>query len=113
MDITALLITAGIPSAITGALIWMLERRISQAENKRQAKIEEQERARQEMMLCILDSVNASIGLAEATAKALERTPSIDCNGDMHEALEHVQNQKRKQKAFLTRAGVNSIYEIE
>lgn len=111
MDITALLITAGIPSAFTGLAVWLLQRQITKTEIKRQKQQEQREKERQEMMLCILDSVNASIGLAEATAKALERTPSIDCNGDMHNALEHAQKEKRKQKEFLKTLGVMRIYE--
>lgn len=116
MDMTPIIIAAGIPSAITGLGIWWLQSKITKTEKarekeaeKRERALEERERERTELMTHILTSVNASIALGEATAKAVERIPDAHCNGDMHAALEYATNIKHKQKEFLTKQGVEHI----
>ena len=49
--------------------------------------------------------------LGEATARAVQRIPDANCNGDMHQALDYVANVQRKQKDFLMELGIHSIYE--
>lgn len=118
MDITAIIIAASIPSAITGFCFWLIERNIKKQDKKReaeeQAKREDEdrrERLRQQQELFIVRGVNAAIALGEATAKAVQRIPDAHCNGDMHAALEYAAKVKHEQKDFLTEQGVNSIYE--
>lgn len=53
----------------------------------------------------------AAIALGEATAKAVQRIPDANCNGDMHDALNYAANIKHKQKDFLTKQGIHALYD--
>lgn len=118
MDITAIIIAASIPSAITGFCFWLIERSIKKRDAKHEAIEQTQrededkrEKLRQQQELFLVRGVNAAIALGEATAKAVQRIPDTHCNGDMHAALEYAAKVKHEQKDFLTKQGVNSIYE--
>lgn len=76
--------------------------------NKKQDK---RETARQKNELLISKSVEASLSLAIATAKAVKRIPDAKCNGDMDSALRNAQDAKREHRAFLQEQGIKSIYE--
>lgn len=117
MNMTAIILAMSIPSAVTGFCFWVLERRIQQSDlkkesdrAKRQREQAEKERLRDEMQYLVIQSVNASLALSEATAKAVERIPDAHCNGDMKEALEYAQEVKHAQKEFLTKEGIKGIY---
>lgn len=116
LNITTLLIAMSIPSAITGFCFWLLERKIKLRDDeekaervKRQKEIDERDKKRREYELCQLNMIAASIALAEATAKAVERIPDAHCNGDMHRALEYAEKVKNDQKDFLREQAVNSM----
>ena len=118
--IWAFIAAMGIPSAVTGLGIFWLQGQMTKAEKKREkeeekreAILQEKEEARQKLMLNILTSVNASIALGEATARAVERIPDANCNGDMHAALEYATSVKHQQKDYLTELGIKNIYEGE
>ena len=118
MDITAIIIAASIPSAVTGFCFWLIERNIKKQDEKREAveraqreDEDEREKLRQQQEFFLVRGVNAAIALGEATAKAVQRIPDTHCNGDMHAALEYAAKVKHEQKDFLTKQGVNSIYE--
>ena len=73
---TAIVIAASIPSAITGFCFWLIEQNIQKRAEKerkereaRQAKVDERERAREQSELCIINCINASLALGEATAR--------------------------------------------
>ena len=85
MDLFSLAIAIGIPSAITGFCFWCLE-------------------------LCIINCINASLALGEATAKAVQRIPDAKCNGDMHAALDYAQKVKHEQKDFLNSQALHQLY---
>ena len=117
MDITAIILAMSIPSAVTGFCFWILERRISQRDQqkefdraRRRQEQAEKERLRDEMQYLLIQSVNASLALSEATAKAVERIPDAHCNGDMAAALAYATEVKHKQKEFLTKEGIKGIY---
>ena len=40
-----------------------------------------------------------------------QRIPDAHCNGDMHAALDYAAKVKHEQKDFLTKQGIESIYE--
>lgn len=118
MDVTAIIIAASIPSAITGFCFWLIERNIKKQDKKREAEeearhedMERRENLRQQQEFYLVQGVNAAIALGEATAKAVQRIPDAHCNGDMHAALEYASKVKHAQKAFLAKQGINSIYE--
>lgn len=82
---------------------------LQEAEDKKHR--EEQEKAREQMMVKLLQSVNASIALAEATARAVQRIPDAHCNGDMHDALAYAIRVKHDTKDFMTQQGVHAMWE--
>ena len=93
----------GIPSAIMGLIVWKLERKIA----ARDKRAEEQK----DFFLLMVQSTGAAIALGEATAKAVQRIPDANCNGDMHDALNYAANIKHKQKDFLTKQGIHALYD--
>lgn len=103
--ILAVAAAAGIPSAVVGFLVWSMQRKIVKQEQAREAK----ERDREELEICLIESVNATMALSEATAKAVQRIPDAHCNGDMHAALAYEEGVKHKQRDFLMKKGVHSI----
>ena len=114
----AFILALGIPSALTGFLVWNFERKIAKREAKREKEQEERhkkeaerEKAREELQILTIQGVSAAIALGEATAKAVQRIPDAHCNGDMHDALNYVVKIKHKQKDFLTRMGIASVVE--
>lgn len=116
-DFSQLFMLTGIPSAVTAFCFWLVERKIkkrdekySESQKKKQEKMEQKEKIREESQYLLLQSVNAAIALAEATAKAVQRIPDAHCNGDMHAALEYAKEVKHEQKEFLARQGIHNIY---
>lgn len=114
----AFILALGIPSALTGFLVWNFERKIAKREAKREKEQEERhkkeaerEKAREELQILTIQGVSAAIALGEATAKAVQCIPDAHCNGDMHDALNYAIKIKHKQKDFLTRMGIASVVE--
>lgn len=107
--IKTLLLQAGLPTAVLGLGIWILERRIGRILDKRQKIQDEREQKHRQYELCQLNMTIASMALAEATAKAVERIPDAHCNGDMHAALEYAQKVKAEQKEFLRQQAIESL----
>lgn len=112
------IIIAVIPSAVTAFCFWLVEHQIQKAEAKREKAeaarreaAEEREKQLQQFEIALLDSVNASIALGEATARAVERIPDAKCNGDMHAALEYATKVKHKQRDFLTAQGIAALFD--
>lgn len=100
-----LIVAMGIPSAITGLLVWWLKRYIDKRETERQ----EREKKQEELMLLIMQTSRATNVLAEATARAVQRIPDAKCNGDMTAALEEAAKIHKIEKDFLFRQGVEHI----
>lgn len=100
-----ILIAASIPSAIVTLLIWMLQRKITKNEKKRDAQNEKQEK----LQILLIDSVHATMDLSEATARAVQRIPDAHCNGDMHAALEQVERTRKREQNLLTQSGIHDI----
>ena len=101
-EIVPVLTLIAIPSALTGFAVWQLKRVIE----KNEARREEAEKSREDMEVLLIDSVNASIALGEATATALKNG---HCNGETEKALAYVRDVKHRQKDFLTRKGVENV----
>lgn len=96
----------GIPSAITGLLVWFLKRYIDKRDNIR----EYHDKNVETLMLYQIKMNRATNILAEATAKAVQRIPEAHCNGDMSQALERAQKIQEEEKEFLLERGVDSIF---
>lgn len=107
IDLLHLVSLMGIPTAITGLFFFLIERRIT----NRHKKMEAQEKAREELEIIVIQGNGAAIALAEATARAVQRIPDAHCNGDMRAALEYATKTKHAQKDFLTKQGVQALFE--
>lgn len=99
-------IAMGIPTAITGMLIWWLKRYI----DKRDRKAEEREKNTEQLMLIIMRNSRATNVLAEATARAVQRIPDAHCNGDMTAALALAEKIQKEEKDFMFDQGIKHIF---
>lgn len=97
----------GIPSAVTGFLVWWLKRHIDKKDTKR----EEKEKNTERLMLIIMKETRATNVLATATAKAVQRIPDAHCNGDMKTALERAAKIQQEEKDFIMDQGIKHIFE--
>lgn len=83
-----------------------------QADRKaRQTEIDERDNRRDQLLLTLMNDVDASLQLGEATARAVQRIPDAHCNGDMKAALEYVEEAKKKKADFLATTTIESIYQ--
>lgn len=106
MNIWEIACAAGIPSAIVGLAIYFLKKYIE----KKEAEQNAQNARLEKVMFCVVEGIDASCNLGEATAKAVARIPDAKCNGDMHAALEYSTEKRKNLTAFLTEQGVQRIF---
>ena len=109
MEITLLqlILTFGIPSAITGLGVWWFKRRVEESEKKSQ---EQQHNIEALIMMMIQSSKANQIGIT-AIARAVQRIPDAHCNGDMTAALAEMEEIQKKEKQFLMDKGIKYIFE--
>lgn len=103
--VVAFVAALGLPGALTGFLIWRLQKKIE--ERERQTK--EQEQAREDLELLNIKATLAAVTLAEATANAVARIPDTHCNGDMHSALDYATKVKHEVRDFLTQQATRAV----
>lgn len=104
---------AGVPSAITGLLVWLIKREINKRDAinaEKEARQEKREENVEKLMLMIMNTSRATNVLAEATAKAVQRIPDAQCNGDMTAALALAEKYQKEEKDFLLEQGINHIF---
>ena len=106
MNLLGFLTAMGVPTAITGLLVWWLKRHI----DKREATKEAHEKNVETFMLLIMKEARATNVLAEATARAVQRIPDAHCNGDMTAALERAAQIQEQEKEFMFDQGVQHIF---
>ncbi|MBQ9612482.1 MAG: serine/threonine protein kinase [Lachnospiraceae bacterium] len=107
--VITIVIAAGIPTAVTGFGFWLIEKKISERDERMKKDAENRDNQRKEYELSQLNMTVATMALAEATAAAVQRIPDAHCNGDMHRALDYANKIKNEQKDFLRRQAINSI----
>lgn len=107
MEIMEFFIVMGIPTAITGFLVWWLKRYMDKREKEREIR----EKNTEKLMLLIMQNTRATNVLAEATAKAVQRIPDAHCNGDMTAALEQAAKIQGEEKEFIMDQGIKHIFE--
>lgn len=100
-------IAMGIPTAITGLLVWWLKRYI----DKRDQKAEDREKNTENLIMLLVQNSRATSVLAEATARAVQRIPDARCNGDMTAALETASKIRQEEKNFMLKQGIAHIFE--
>lgn len=104
--ILAFVAAMGIPSAITGMAVWWLKKQM----DKRDAALDEKEKNTERMILLIAQNSRATYTVAEATAKAVQRIPDANCNGDMTEALTKAKKLQMEEQQFLIDQGIKRIF---
>lgn len=107
MDISSILLTFGVPSALFGIVVWYFKRSIE----KRDKRQVEQEQNIEQLMLMLMKSNRANSVLCTAIARAVQRIPDAHCNGDMTRALEVVDEYNKEEKDFLMKQGIKHIFE--
>lgn len=107
MGVWEILGLLGIPTAITGLLVWWLKRHIEKRDEERETR----EKNVEKLMLYIMQTSRATNVLAEATAKAVQRIPDAHCNGDMKHALELAEKIQNEEKDFIMDQGIKHIFE--
>lgn len=107
MEILELIMLFGIPSAITGLGVWWFKRRVEASEKKSQ---EQQQNIEALIMMIVQSSKANSIGIT-AIARAVQRIPDAQCNGDMTAALEKMEEIQQQEKQFLMNKGIKYIFE--
>lgn len=107
VDVAHLILTMGIPTAITGLLVWFFKRHL----DKRDAEKTKHEKDVEQIMIMIMQTSRATNVLAEATAKAVQRIPDAHCNGDMTAALEEASRIQKEEQKFLINRGIEHIFE--
>lgn len=105
------LVAAGIPTAVTGFLIWWFQYRIQKRDKVRDERDLAKEQAREEFEMYLVRATSSNIALSVATAKAVQRIPDAHCNGDMTAALNYVNESRHAYKDFLVKQGIHAIYE--
>lgn len=96
LNIVELIAILGLPSLLTG---WIL-RRYEKKQDKR-------EEAQKDKDVLVIQAVNASIALGEASAIALRNGK---CNGETKVALEYSTKIKHELKDFLVKQGVEHLH---
>lgn len=104
--ISAFILAMGVPSAITGIAVWRLKKHM----DRRDAKNEEKEKNTERMILLIAQNSRATYTVAEATARAVQRIPDAQCNGDMTSALQQAKKFQMEEQQFLIDQGVKRIF---
>lgn len=106
-----LIISAGIPSTIIGLCFGILEYKAKKREDKRIEHQKHKEAMQKDQMVYMMRQVTASLALSEATARAVQRIPDAQCNGDMHEALKFAHKVKCDYKDFLNKLAAENLME--
>jgi hypothetical protein len=102
-----IILTFGIPTAITGLFIWLFKKWIDKKDSKR----DEKEKNTEELIILLIKTSRANTILCEAIAKAVQRIPDAKCNGDMTAALEKATALRAEEKEFILHEGIKHIFE--
>ena len=100
----AIILAAGIPSALFGLILWFFKRSI----NERDKRQEEQQKNLESLVLMMLQSTRANTILCKATAEAVR---DGHCNGNMTHAIEIVDKAAAAEKEFLLDKSIKYIFE--
>lgn len=100
----AIIIAAGIPSAIFGLIVWFFKRRIEERDKKHDEQLHNME----QLILLMLQSTRANAILCKATAEAVR---DGHCNGNMTKAIEVVEKAAAAEKEFLLDKSIKYIFE--
>ena len=107
LTIAQLIAVFGIPTAITGIGVWWFKRRVERNE----AKAKEHEANLEALVLMMMQTTRANTVGITAIARAVQRIPDAQCNGDMTAALEEMAQIQKKEQQFIIDKGIKYIFE--
>lgn len=107
INLLQLLLTFGVPAAITGLAIWLFQRKIE----KREAKAKEHEANLEALVLMMMQTSRANTVGITAIARAIQRIPDAHCNGDMTSALAEMEAIQKKEQQFIVDKGIKYLFE--
>ena len=107
LTIAQLIAVFGIPTAITGIAVWWFKRRVERNE----AKSKEHEANLEALVLMMMQTTRANTVGITAIARAVQRIPDAQCNGDMTAALEEMAQIQKKEQQFIIDKGIKYIFE--
>ena len=107
LTLAQLIAVFGIPTAITGIGVWWFKRRVERNE----AKSKEHEANLEALVLMMMQTTRANTVGITAIAKAVQRIPDAQCNGDMTAALEEMAQIQKKEQQFIIDKGIKYIFE--
>lgn len=109
MDWMQILVAAGIPSAILGIIIALIQRSIIKRLDKAEKHRIEAEEKREQGQIMLIDSINASIKLSETIAEGCKKSGLSGFNGNVEEALKHAEAIRTKQNKYYRDAGIRQV----
>lgn len=107
MNIWAIIAAAGVPSALSAAIIGVIVRRYEKNHAKQEEAREQREKTRRAYELYQVKMLTATAGLCKANAIALQNGK---CNGETHAALEHLSEVQHDQRDFLVSQGIDHLF---
>lgn len=107
MNFETIILAMGVPSGVFGLFLWYFKRKLEERDRRQQEK----EKNHEALMLMIMQSSRANSVLCTAIAKAVQRIPDANCNGDMVAALKIMEQASKEEKDFLVAQGVKHIFE--
>lgn len=106
MNIWALLLAIGLPSAALSAVFGYFVHRIEKRQNKQDTEGKIREERREKFELLQIKGTLSAMALGEATAKALK---TGHCNGETEKALAYEESVKHEIRDFMTEQGIKHI----
>lgn len=100
------IVAMGIPSAITGLLVWKFKKDIDERDKAKEKRDDD----RHKLMLMMMKTGHANYVLSSAIAMAIQRIPDAHCNGDMKAALAEATKLQQEEQDFLVDKGTEHIF---
>lgn len=117
MDIVAICISAGVPSAVLSLGLWLIEQKLNRQHKESEEKrdearqaSEDAERRRERGQILLIDSVNASIKLSETIADGCKKSGLTGFNGNVEEAKKYAEAVRNEQNNYYRDIGIKSTY---
>lgn len=107
LTIIEILVFFGVPAALTGLAVWWFKRRIERNE----AKAKEHEANLESLVLMMMQTSRANTVGITAIARAVQRIPDANCNGDMTAALAEMEAIQKKEQQFIIDKGIKYLFE--
>ena len=104
MEWWTILVAAGVPSGISGLLVWIIKRKLAKDDQASEAH----QKNLESLVLMMLQSTRANSILCKATAEAVR---DGHCNGNMTNAMAVVEKAAEAEKQFLLEKGIKYIFE--